>query len=118
MYYVRSSSGVPIFTIRMVRNLFKWFNNNLPTDHVVPIYLCCCRTFDFDGDLAAGIFRYRGKSCNIKIAGLRHIDEVLTTCLHEFVHFEQFSSGRSLTERGVRVRMRSLEDLILSDWFL
>ena len=75
---------------------------------------------------ALGIFRWRAKTENslygrtdptisICVHG-RSEKELIHTCLHEFVHYEQYRNHKNITERGVSVRIRSIcWDIMVND---
>jgi len=129
MYSVRVSRGIGRQKAYYVKQLFKWFNKYFPTDELIRVYLINCSTIHCkNGRNAAGVFVYRENPCYkdsdfggspymknpfIRISGRRSIEEIITIALHEFVHYEQYRDQRNITERGVSVRMRTLEKMIL-----
>jgi hypothetical protein len=129
MYSVRISPGVNRKKAYYIKQLFKWFGRHIPCDELIRVYVMNCEKFrSKKGRDAAGMFVYRENPCykysknfcspyeknpRIYIAGDRSIEEILTIALHEFVHYEQYVGRRNITERGVSVRMRTLEKLII-----
>lgn len=121
-FVIRCRRGVKPYIREAIRDFAKQAHNVVRLDHIVVVHVVPAPAVkSSDGErLGFGVFSYRDDpadvpSCCIWLAAnvpvacqAERLDAILHTFAHELAHYEQWRDGRTMTERGVNVRAKSI----------
>jgi hypothetical protein len=116
--HLHQCDGVPDYARRAARELLLRLEEQIEIRHEVYVRLVAAVLYPTtDGSEVLGEFMPDGECARIWVCGLRCKDTgasewqaaLYDTLAHEFVHYERWRDGKDhSTERGVKVRTRSL----------
>jgi hypothetical protein len=107
--------GVPVDVQKVVRAFCRKVRGVVRIDHEIDIIIIPCGLAGaVEQYLSHGGFVVVGSRPTVIVGGRPDseynytVDGIIDTIAHELVHYEQWRDGREQTERGVKVRARSI----------
>lgn len=114
--HIIQCDGVPDYVCRAAQEIIARLEEHIEVRHEVNVQLIAAILYPSESMMVLGECLPMENGCRIWVCGLRRsgtdakawMKEFADTIVHEFVHYEQWRDGRECTERGVKVRTRSL----------
>lgn len=118
MIYFEFIKPIPWTIRRITKQYFEVLDDLSPVLHPMVVWVVPYPSFfAHDGDECLGQFLWSNRDKNVVIilAGKQPIEEYVDTLCHEIAHYEQYRDGKEIQEAGVRVRARTLNQLVQNE---